>query len=223
MKAYRIIIALFVTATALSCSSRQVELRNELDSLSYIFGTNVAENLLKMDSTLNVQAVCRGLEDTFNGNCIISKEEGRTYLLAQKTFFIHEKAKAYEEQFLADMNRHNREFAQTRSGITYKITKVGDQNSQMLTSNDTLKVIMTIKDIQGHIYKDCDTIRLSYRSLVQGVQEVVRMTGNGGAFDAWIPYEKAYDQEGNKELGIKPRTTLNYIVDILDIEYASQK
>lgn len=218
-----IVVASFLIIAGFSCTSRHVELRSEVDSISYVLGASLAENLLKMDSTLNVKAVCQGLEDTFTGHPKISRNDGKNYLLAQKTFFIHEKAKAYEEQFLNDLSRHNREFAKTRSGITYKITKVGDQNSQMLTSTDTLKVVMSIKDIAGNVYRDNDTLRLSYRSLVQGVQEVVRMTGNGGSFDAWIPYEKAYDQEGEKELGIKPRTTLNFIVDILDIEYASKR
>ena len=52
-----------------------------------------------------------------------------------------------------------------------------------------------------------------------GLQEVVRIAGDKGRFDAWLPSSTAYDTAGNAELGIAPDQLLNYRVDIIRIDY----
>ena len=58
-----------------------------------------------MDSTLNVDAVCMAIRDVYAGRPKMSMEDARTYFLAQKTYFVHERAKAYQEQFLSDLRK----------------------------------------------------------------------------------------------------------------------
>ncbi len=61
MKKYRLIAAagLFLLG-ACSRGTGSMELRNETDSVAYVIGLNVGYNLQRMDSTLNVEAVCPG-------------------------------------------------------------------------------------------------------------------------------------------------------------------
>ena len=66
---------------------------------------------------------------------------------------------------------------------------------------------------------DADTLRDSYRSLVKGLQDVVKLAGKGSHFNAWLPSKTAYGTEGNKRLGIEPNTMLNYDVKVVDIKY----
>lgn len=42
-----------------------MELRNETDSVAYVIGLNVGYNLQRMDSTLNVEAVCQAVRDVY--------------------------------------------------------------------------------------------------------------------------------------------------------------
>ena len=46
-----------------SKSGGGVKLHTDTDSVAYVIGLNVGANLLKMDSTLNAAAVCKGIAD----------------------------------------------------------------------------------------------------------------------------------------------------------------
>ena len=60
-----------LTAAALlagACSKKTgggVKLKTDTDSVAYVIGMNVGMNLMKMDSTINVNAVCEGIRDVF--------------------------------------------------------------------------------------------------------------------------------------------------------------
>ena len=215
-------LALFGTM-ALSCKQTTQTMTNEADSLSYVIGLSVGNSLIKLDSTLNVDMVCQAIRDVYNSTEKISLEEGRDYYLGQQTYFIHEKAEKYQEQFLADLRKSNREFVRLRNGVTYKIVKLGDQNNQSLVSRDTLSLALSIYDQSGNVIREQDTLVTAYRDLMEGLREVIRITGKGGNVDIWVPSKYAYGSEGNAEQGIKPNQLLNYKVDIFDINFYNKK
>ena len=215
-------LALFGTM-ALSCKQTTQTMATEADSLSYVIGLSVGQSLIKLDSTLNVDIVCEAIRDVYNSTEKISFEEGRDYYLGQQTYFIHEKAEKYQEQFLADLRKSNREFVRLRNGVTYKIVKLGDQNNQSLVSRDTLSLALSIYDQSGNAICEQDTLITAYRDLMEGLREVIRITGKGGSVDIWVPSKYAYGSEGNTEKGIKPNQLLNYKVDIFNINFYNKK
>ena len=217
---YVVVILLFGTM-AMSCNSGKKQRGGDTDTLSYVIGMNVGRSLIEMDSTLNVDAVCAAIRDTYNGTTKFTMAEARDIYLAEKTYFVHEKAKAHQEQYLTDLSRRDRKYVRTRSGVTYKILRLGDQSRQgSMSSRDTIRIKYTLTDEQGRVIVASDTLRSSYRDLVKGLQDVVKLVGNGAHFNAWLPSRTAYDVEGNKELGIEANTMLNYDVEILDIKYS---
>lgn len=217
---YAVVILLFGTM-AMSCNRGKTQNSGEADSLSYVIGMNVGKSLMEMDSTLNVDAVCAAIRDTYNGTTKFTMAEARDIYLAEKTYFVHEKAKAHQEQYLTDLSRRDRKYVRTRSGVTYKILRLGDQSRQgSMSSRDTIRIKYTLTDEQGRVIVEADTLRSSYRDLVRGLQDVVKLVGDGAHFNAWLPSKVAYDVEGNKELGIEANTMLNYDVEILDIKYS---
>ena len=66
-KAWVYLAPALVLLLAGACSKNSggggVKLRNDTDSVAYVIGMNVGANLLKMDSTINVNAVCEGIRD----------------------------------------------------------------------------------------------------------------------------------------------------------------
>ena len=215
-----IALSLLFGATFFSCGKRMSKLGGESDTLSYVIGLNVGHALLEMDSTLNVEAVCAAIRDVYNATPKMSMEEARDYYLAEKTYFVHEKAKAYQEQYLSDLSKRDRKYVRTRSGVTYKIVRLGDQShTGSMSMRDTVKIVYTLRDEQGQVLVDADTLRDSYRNLVKGLQEVVKLAGDGAHFDAWLPSKTAYDAAGNEKLGVAPNALLNYDVEILNIKY----
>jgi FKBP-type peptidyl-prolyl cis-trans isomerase FkpA len=213
-------VALLFAGLAASCGKRATKLTADTDTLSYVVGLNVGHTLMEMDSTLDVEAVCAAIRDVYNGTPSMSMEEARDYYLAEKTYFVHEKAQAHQEQYLADLSKRDRKYVRTRSGVTYKILRLGDQShTSSMGTRDTVKIAYRLTDEQGRTLVESDTLRASYRDLLKGLQEVVRLAGDGAHFNAWLPSKVAYDVEGNKELGIGANTMLNYDVEILEIKY----
>jgi FKBP-type peptidyl-prolyl cis-trans isomerase FkpA len=217
---YIAVILLFGTM-ALSCNKGKSKLEGDADTLSYVVGLNVGYSLLEMDPALNVEAVCEAIRDVYNGTQKMTLEEARDYYLAEKTYFVHEKAQAYQEQFLTDLSKRDRKYVRTRSGVTYKILKLGDQSHVgSMSSRDTIKIAYKLTDEQGRVIVEADTLRDSYRNYLKGLQEVIKLAGAKGHFNAWLPSKTAYDVEGNKELGIEANTMLNFDVEVLDIKYS---
>ncbi|MBQ2393598.1 MAG: peptidylprolyl isomerase, partial [Alistipes sp.] len=65
MKKIATIVALTLLLTACSGGSggKEVRLEEATDSVAYVMGMNIGLNLIRMDSTLNVDAVCRGIRE----------------------------------------------------------------------------------------------------------------------------------------------------------------
>ncbi len=216
-----IVVVMLAGSIFWSCGNKSnAKFDGSADTLSYIVGLNVAHALMEMDSTLNVEAVCDAIRDTYNGTPKMTMAEARDYYLGEKTYFVHEKAQAYQERFLTDLSKRDRKYVRTRSGVTYKILRLGDQShTGSMTSRDTVAIIYKLTNEQGRVIVEADTLRESYRNLLKGLQEVVKLAGSGAHFNAWLPSKSAYDVEGNKELGIEANTMLNYDVEIIEIKY----
>lgn len=207
-------------AMFVSCHGNSTKNSAEADTLSYVIGLNVGHSLMEMDSTLNVEAICDAIRDVYNGTPKMTLAEARDYYLAEKTYFVHEKAQAHQERYLTDLSKRDRKYVRTRSGVTYKILKLGDQSHVgSMSSRDTVKIIYTLSDEQGRVIAESDTLRDSYRNLLKGLQEVVKLAGEGAHFNAWLPSKTAYDVKGNAKLGIGANTMLNYDVEVVDIKY----
>lgn len=213
---------LLIAAGAVSCrnSGRRL-LTVENDSLAYIIGMNVGHNLLQIDSTLDIDVVCAAIRDVYAGSAKMSMTEARNYYLRQMNYSKYEKFKLYEERFLSDLAKTNRSYVRTRTGVTYRISESGDQQTLASNTRDTLVLRYRLSLQDGTTvessYERADTLRTALADLVKGLQEPVKMVGAGGHFDAWIPSDLAYGTDGNEELGIAPNSTLFYEVDVLNV------
>jgi len=142
-------------------------------------------------------------------------------------YALPEKARAYEEQFLADIAKSNRSYARTSSGVTYTVTAVGDQEQVPVSDRDSVALRWVIRTADGSriasSYEKGDTVRSLLRDLRKGVQESVKLIGKGGKINAWMPSSAAYGAEGDKELGVAPNATLYYEIELVDVDkYANR-
>lgn len=212
------------------CSKKSgggVKLRTDTDSVAYVIGMNIGMNLWRMDSTINVNAVCEGIRDAMRKSPKLTQAEARTFYLRYLTWTLPEKARAYEEQFLADIAKSNRSYARTASGVTYTVKEVGDQEQLPSADRDSLTLRWLIRTADGEqvysSYERGDTLRVALGDLRRGVKESVKLIGRGGRINAWMPAAAAYGAEGDKELGIAPNTTLYYEIELLGVDkYANQ-
>ena len=143
------LVLLLAGACSRNSGGGGVKLRNDTDSVAYVIGMNVGANLLKMDSTINVNAVCEGIRDMFRGNPRLSAADAETFYLSYVNYALPEKARAYEEQFLLDIAKSNRSYARTSSGVTYAVTDVGDQDQVPASERDSVALRWVIRTAAG--------------------------------------------------------------------------
>lgn len=217
-----------LTAAALlagACSKKTgggVKLKTDTDSVAYVIGMNVGMNLMKMDSTINVNAVCEGIRDVFRQGTRFSAADAEVFYLRYMNYALPEKARAYEEQFLQDILKANRNYARTASGVTYTVEVLGDQEQIPASDRDSIALRYLIRTADGQevysSYERGDTLRTTLGGLLKGMKESVKLVGRGGKINAWIPSSAGYGTEGDKELGIQPNTTLYYEIELVDVD-----
>ena len=197
------------------------KLKTDVDSVAYIIGMNVGENLMKMDSTMNVDAVCEGIRDYFRSKTLMTMADAKTYYLRYQNYILPAQALGMEEQYLADLAKKDRDYARTKSGVTYAVKELGDQSLLPSLDRDSVAVRLTIKTTDGievySSYAQKDTLRTTLGGLCAGLKESLRLIGKGGTINAWIPSARAYGADGNAEWGIAPNTTYDFEVELLGV------
>lgn len=207
-------------------NKRSSKMVSDVDSIAYIIGMNIGQNLIEMDTTLNIKALCKGIEDVYNSEENISFEDAKSYYLRYVAYAKADKIRAYEEQFLEDIMESSRSYARTRTGITYNIDVIGDEQQAATSTRDSIKLRYTIQTADGEevfsSYEKGDTLSTTLGDLRKGMQESVKLIGENGKILAWIPASSCYGEVGDKELGIKPNATLFYEIEIIEVnKYSS--
>ncbi|MEG2771516.1 MAG: FKBP-type peptidyl-prolyl cis-trans isomerase [Alistipes sp.] len=217
-----LLLCAVMLSAACSRSGGSVKPKTDTDSLAYVIGMNVGLNLLKMDSTLNVNALCEGIRDLYEGTPRISVADGKTFYLTYVNYAAAEKVRAYEEQFLEDIFKSNRSYARTESGVTYTVESIGNEQQTPSNDWDTVAVRYVIRTAdEKEIYSSYtkkDTLRTALSNLLPGLRESVKLIGKGGKILAWLPAATAYGTKGDKKLGIKPNATLYYEIELVAVK-----
>ena len=221
------IIATVAMFVAMACgrtatSSGNGTISNQSDSLSYVVGMNIAYNIMQMDSTLNPAAVVRGINDALNSEEILSFDEARTYFLAYMNFDIYERVKNYEEQYLTDLAKSDKDIVRTQSGLTYKVTELGNMNKVAMRDRDSVAISYRATRLSGEEVDPAterdEIVRESVGKLIAGLKEGVKLVGEGGKVTLWIPSALAYGSAGAENKGIKANEMLRYELEIKEVK-----
>lgn len=226
------IVLILLSAVVLmgACSKKtgsSAKLKVDTDSVAYIIGMNVGQNLMKMDSTMNINAVCEGIRDAFNGESKLSTEQAQAFYLRYMNFSLPEKARAFEERFLEDILKSNRSYARTTSGVTYTVDAVGNQEQIPTSDRDSVVMRYLIRTSDGKqvysSYDRRDTLRAMMGDLKRGVQESLKLIGKGGKIKSWMPAATAYGAEGDPKMGVRPNATLYYEIELIGVDKYSNR
>ena len=113
----------------------------------------------------------------------------------------------------------------TDEGMTYEVLDVGDESKTVRNNQDTVAFRYTAKTVDDEVvdssYDRGDTTRMAVGDLMPGLQQSVKLIGQGGQINVWIPARLAYGKEGDERLGIKPNATLFYEIELLEVKRPS--
>jgi FKBP-type peptidyl-prolyl cis-trans isomerase FklB len=197
-------------------------LETEIDSVSYIFGSDVAAFYQSqgLDSVLVVDFFYKGFNDVFNEDSLdISKEQGKKILqeyfekiAAEK----QEKVNKAEMAFLTE-NATKEGVITTESGLQYEILSSGDGKSPNSTDQVTVHYHGTLMD--GTVFDSSvdrgEPATFPVTGVIPGWTEALQLMSIGDKWKLTIPSNLAYGERGAGSIG--PNAILIFEVELLEI------
>ncbi len=227
----RIIFTALLFATAfMGCSKssdapKKSGLESEIDTVAYILGMNIGESIRQIDSTLNVDALYRGVVDAINKETIFTPEQAKIAYLKYINYSKPEAKRNLEAKFLEEFAAKNRSYVQSKSGLTYTVDNVGDVQQTPSNDRDSVWIKYTIYDMNNtKLYETGDeAVGAKLIELIPGIKESVKLVGKGGQIKAWMPSRLAFLESGNSEYNVGPDATLFFEIELTDVKkYSAQ-
>jgi FKBP-type peptidyl-prolyl cis-trans isomerase FklB len=230
----KILKNLFIGGVALSlfysCNSSKnsmetegFNLNNEIDSVSYSLGVNIANNIKSQGfDDINPAAMAKAIEDVYTEGSepMITAEEAGNFL---NNYFQTLQAKKQEAatkegaEFLAQ-NAARPEVTTTESGLQYEVLTQGDGPKPAATDEVTVHYHGTLPN--GEVFDSSvdrgQPATFGLNQVIKGWTEGVQLMNVGSKYRFVIPSDLAYGPRGaGGKIG--PNATLVFEVELLSI------
>ncbi len=204
-------------------NKEQMELKNELDTISYSLGVNIGQNLKTQGlDSVNLEALTKGFSDIFEGDSVqISAEEAGNILQKFFTEIQEKKTAAMKEvgrKFLEENGRRP-EVVTTESGLQYEVITPAEGPKPAATDQVTVHYHGTLTD--GTVFDSSvnrgQPATFGLNQVIKGWTEGVQLMSVGAKYRFFIPYDLGYGERGaGGQIG--PYATLIFDVELLSIK-----
>jgi FKBP-type peptidyl-prolyl cis-trans isomerase FklB len=228
----RIVNAALAMTFLSACSQGQkgaVELKNEMDSVSYAIGADIGANFKrgKLDS-VNIDAMSLGLRHGLDSNTMMDQatleQVVQGYMMKlQERRMADEQAKGEEnrvagEAFLAE-NGKKPGVTTTESGLQYEVITMG--KGAKPSASDQVKVHYTGTLIDGTKFDSSvdrgEPATFPVGGVIRGWVEALQLMPVGSKWKLYIPSDLAYGPSGGPGGAIPGNSALIFDVELLDI------
>jgi FKBP-type peptidyl-prolyl cis-trans isomerase len=196
------------------------ELKDEVDSLSYALGVNMAGGLhqLGVDS-VDLLEMFYGLQDQLTNKSKMTPQEAEAFLQnfmgqlrTKQSLALQVKANEYMVA-----NSHAEGVVKLKSGLQYKVLTKG--KGPIPKDGDTVRTHYTGKLIDGKIFDSSvergTPFEFPLGNVIPGWQEALKLMPVGSKWMLYIPPNLAYGERKNGL--IEPYSVLIFEIELLDI------
>ena len=218
-------IALFFSACSSTCSS---SMKTEEDTLAYCLGTDMGTYIYNVDSMLgeqlNVDLLITGIKNAIKKDTsIMTTKDAYDFMRRYYSVIKPRKDSIASAEFLAKVEKENKNVQKTESGLLYEVIEIGDSNVKA-DSTSKVRVLYRMADRNGNdiqnTYDSNDTLDIPIKNVIKGFAEGMTLVGKGGKIKLWIPSELGY---GSRQQGpIPANSALYYEVDVIDVVPAEE-
>ena len=225
--------AIAVLACFFSANAQNIELKTEIDSLSYILGMNVATGMLQQIQSLpgekvNTDLFLNAFSSVLKGeeSLVKSNEEAMAFLQgyfgkieAQESAIQAEKAQEIKkegEAFL-EKNKKRKGVSTTPSGLQYEIITKG--SGKKPTAENEVKVHYRGTFIDGaefdSSYARNEPAVFRLNQVISGWTEALQLMPAGSKWKIYLPYSLGYGEQSMAS--IPAFSTLIFEVELLEV------
>jgi len=228
----RILAAALAMTSMNACTQGQkgrVELKNQIDSVSYAIGADIGANFKrsKLDD-VNLDAMAMGLRDGLDSAALM--DEGTVQAVVQSYMMKLQEERMKEEQAEGENNRRAGEeylatngkrqgVVTTPSGLQYEVVNMG--TGPKPTESDRVRVHYTGALIDGTVFdssvKRGEPVVFGVTQVIRGWVEGLQLMPAGSKWKLHIPSDLAYGPSGGPGGGIPPNSVLVFEVELLEI------
>jgi FKBP-type peptidyl-prolyl cis-trans isomerase FklB len=204
-------------------SGKDVKLANEIDSVSYSLGLNVAKNVKAQGlEEINLDAVMKAFDDVYSDKePMLSDMDAGQCLNSYMQKAQLDKSNATREAgeaFLAQ-NKSREDIITTESGLQYEIITEGSGEKPGLQDKVTTHYHGTL--IDGTVFDSSvdrgEPVSFPVNGVIPGWTEALQLMSVGSKWRLYVPSELAYGQRGAGG-AIGPNETLIFEVELISIE-----
>lgn len=222
-----------VKKTIAKTSTVTTALKSALDSTSYAFGTSMGAGLKSTGlSTLNYEALLKGLKDAFSGGKVILDQQQAQQCINNalaKASAIKNKAEIEankikfapmikEGQSFLEENKKRAGVQTTASGLQYEVLTAGSGIKPKATDSVLVHYRGTLLNGKqfDSSYDRGEPISFPLNQVIKGWTEGVQLMPAGSKYKFFIPYDLAYGERGAGQ-DIPPYSALIFEVELLKV------
>ncbi len=229
MKKLILVVVAAISLSATSCGYGGGSVKTYEDSVAYVLGLDVGNSLWNnVDSTINVDMVCKGIVDFYAKKTSMTPEETQEFLRNYFTVIKPEKEAKKNEVASNEMLAKAAKLSGAQvseSGLIYIIEEVG--NGDKVALGDTVTAHYVLSDASGKVLQSSKdsgqpmTYTNNEGAMIKGFAEGVSYLGQGGKATLYLPCEIAYGERGGGMIG--PKQALKFEVEVVSVAKPATK
>ncbi|OFX86438.1 MAG: hypothetical protein A2W99_13515 [Bacteroidetes bacterium GWF2_33_16] len=212
---------------ASSCGQKvptNLKLKNELDTISYCLGVDVANSLKRGKfKEINYEAFIKGMDDILTEKKTLIKQDTLKFIVNDYFRKLQEKGlqKNLEEgQKFMEENKKREGVTTTESGLQYEIItegtgKYASDSSLVLTHYRGTLIDGTVFDSS---YDRGQPIEIALNGVIKGWTEGLQLIKEGGKVKLYIPIELGYGVNVRPGGMIEPNMALIFEVELIEVK-----
>ncbi len=219
MKKIQLIILCLTIAFA---NSAQINLKNQIDSVSYSLGADIGSNLKKSGAeNMNLDIFILAMKDAMSGKKQLISEQEQMQII--RGYFQSLQSKKYgknktEGEAFLNANKSKEGVKVTESGLQYIVLKEGSGEKPTIDSRVKTHYKGTLIDgtVFDSSYDRGEPAVFPITGVIKGWTEALQLMPVGSKWKIFIPANLAYAERG-AGADIGPNATIIFEVELLEI------